>query len=156
MNQRGFILPNPYFLLAAGITLAVSFGAGYWRGWSSGMEKYYAFKSDVETQQEAVRMENDRKLAAMAVVQRRTEDGWRTAIDELQRNRIRVQPVRCPGVMPTIPAAVERPDAAPVESGLGSTISVTECEGRVNNAANDAAHVIWLQHWIKQQHEASK
>lgn len=161
MNQRGFILPglpNPYFLLAAGIAIAVSFGAGYWRGWSSGMEKYYEFEGRVKAENEQIRIDNERKLAAMGLVQRRTEDGWRTALAELQRNRIRVQPIRCQGAVPGVPAPAGRPDEAAAELRPDPAISITvdQCEARVNAAANDAAQVVWIQQWIKDRHEASK
>jgi hypothetical protein len=164
-HQRGFILPglpNPYFLLAAGIAIAVSFGLGYWRGWSSGMENYYEFKGRVEAANEQVKDENERKLADATAVAKRATDGWETALRELdQRGRvIRVQPARCPKV-PAVPNAggqahVAAEERAADPAGNETAISVEQCETVANNAVEDAAKVLWLQDFIVKQHEATK
>ena len=159
MNQRGFILPNPYFLLAAGIAIAVSFGLGYWRGWQSGMENYYEFKADVEQAQESIRLDTERKMAAALQINERATAGWKSALVELDRaGRIRVQPVRCPAIMPTVPAATSRTDGPAVEYRPDplDSITIEQCEIRVNNAVRDAVQVVHLQDFINRMHEATK
>lgn len=167
--QRGFILPgmpHPYFLLAAGIAIVVSFGLGYWRGWASGMENYYEYKGQVEAANAQAAAENQRKMADAIAVARRATEGWETAERELAKrgNVIRVQPPRCPKV-PAVPNTGGEAHGASKESGSSTdgatapepkTIGVEECEARVNFAVEDAAKVLWLQDYIVNLPEATK
>ena len=145
-------------MLRAGVSLALGLSTiMFYRLYQGAIDDYANFKSSVATQMEALRIENEAKLAAMGAVQRRTEDGWREALDALRkRGGIRVLPARCPGVVPAVPITTERLNEAPTEPRPDTEISVAECEGRVNNAVQDATHVVWLQHWIQQQHDVTK
>ena len=148
--QRGFLLPgmpNPYFLLAAGIAIAVSFGLGYWRGWTSGVEKYYEFRTKVETEMGVLQAENERKQREAKAVADRAVIDLAAALDELGRRPriVRVQPVRCPGAVPAVPETPEGIPGLPAgEQGSGAvrTITAEECEARINAGHGN---VIWIE-----------
>lgn len=152
MNQKGFILPNPYMIMGAAAVVVVAFGLGYWKGWSSGMENYYEFKSQVEAANEQIRIDTEKKLDELAELQRVTEANWRIALDTLRNRPIRVRNNCGTGEMPSIPTPTGRPDEAPAQL----VISTGECETVANNAVFDAAQVLHLQAFIKQQHEVTK
>lgn len=157
--NMGFTLPSP-FMLMGGVALA--FGITtimFWNLYRGAVNDYANFKASVEQAQEQIRLDNERKLAELLDLNKRSTDGWNTALLQLsKRSPIRVQPVRCPSVLPSVPGATSSFDesaAKPLVSPDGS-ITVEQCEVAANNAAADAAQVVWLQHWIRGAREATK
>jgi hypothetical protein len=85
---------------------------------------------------------------------------WAAALDAARRPVVRVQSATCGGLRQADALSVTgiKSDAPTPELGLGREIvvAVEECQQRLENAAVDAAHVILLQRWVTEQHEASK
>ena len=141
------------YLLGFAILLA-SHGYVYFTGREHGLEKYYAFKADVESAQEQIRIDNEAKLKAMANVAGHAAEGWNAALRELDRigRVVRVQPRRCEGILPTDPTAPPGIDA----TAETRTISAEQCEAYLTDGIHDAAQLLHLQKFLIDQHEASK
>ena len=162
--QRGFILPSPYMLLAAGIAIAVSFGLGYWKGYGNGISKYYEFKANVEQAQESLRIEHERRVLEMGRINTEALSRWKQAAADLDALRsrgpiIRVQPAKCPGgAVSAIPQPATGASATAEESrpDPALTLTVEQCEARINVAIDDAVRFMHLQAWVLKQVEASK
>ena len=158
--NRGFILPSP-LMLVGGVALA--FGITtlmFWRLYSGTLSEYQTFRAGVEQAQEQIEIDNRRKLDRMAEAHERSKQGWESALAVLAAKRsaahIRVQPDSDKGRVSSIPAAPGKSNAATPELRPDPSISVAECEVRVNNAVQDAAQVVHLQAFIIKQREASK
>lgn len=166
--QRGFFipgLPNPYFLLAAGVAIAVAAGMGYWRGWSSGMQSYYELKGQVEAQNEANRIDMERKLNEAKRINEAANQGWANAEKELAALRkrgpvIRVQRLACQAGMPAISGASTKSEELPIpesgSAGPGIEITADQCEARINGALADVVWINTVKKWADDQHRASK
>jgi hypothetical protein len=163
--QRGFIipgLPSPYMLLAAGIAIAVSFGLGYWKGYGNGISKYFEFKANVEQAQETLRLEHERRVTEMARINREAVEGWQQAAADLDALRkrgpiIRVLPGQCPpSLVSDIPKPSAGTDGPAKESGPDPalTLTVEQCEARINIAIDDTVRFTHLQAWVLKQVEA--
>jgi hypothetical protein len=122
----------------------------------STVNEYSHFKSAVEAESEALRLENERKLQALVDANRQVADDYAKARAALAARKpvVRVQRETCSdtGILPTVPVAVEGLDAT-TEVG---TVSTEQCEAIANDGIQDAQQLIWLQHWITQQHEAGR
>ena len=156
MNQQGFVLPSPLLIVTL---IAIALGAMaaiFWSLYQGALDDYREFKISVEVQQENIRIANEHKLALSEARTAEADAGWKAALALLgKRGPIRVRPDICPGTVPTVPVAAARVDEAAPELRSDPVVSITveQCEARVNAAVVDAAQVTWLQHWIKQQHE---
>lgn len=51
----------------------------------------------------------------------------------------------------SIPASSAGLNAGTAHSGLSAYLTASQCEERLNQAVMDAAQLMWLQQWIKQQ-----
>lgn len=157
-KQGGFIIPSPSMLMGGAI-LALSITTFlFWNLYRSTANDFANYRAQVETINEQIRVDTERKLAELADLQQRTEQNWRIALDALKSRPIRVRNNCGSGALPTVPNAAGEIAGPPIELRPDSTGSITveQCEQVANNAANDAAQVIHLQSWILQQHEATK
>jgi hypothetical protein len=152
MSQRGFLTLGtaPWLIAAVCAVTAVLFFNLY----QGKVDEFANYKSAVESAQEQVRLENERKVADLVAVNTRLDAGWSDALDDLRSvSAIRVRKPNCStGALPDVPAAPSEPDAATAEREIGAE----QCEAIANNAVTDAAHVMWLQHFINEQHKATK
>jgi hypothetical protein len=159
--QRGFVFP-PLLLSPTGImgmAIAVLLLTNFitYSLYKSEVAAYAQFKADVLTQQEQIRIENERKLAKLSDLNKQATEGWKSALDALgKRGPIRVQPTRCPGVMPAISVAPRAADAATKEPAADRTVTVEACELIANNAVIDTVQLVMLQEWILKAREATK
>lgn len=156
MNQRGFILPSPFLisLAAAGFLLLTTIL--FYNLWQGSKDELNNFKSSVETQTKLLRAEAERAKAQSEKLSAEANANWLAARDVKPRV-IRVRPDNCStGAVRTIPATTAKPDAAPIEQESSSTVNVARCEEIANSAIVDAAQLIHLQQWIKDQHEVKR
>ena len=153
--QRGFVLPSPTMLMAAVIIgLSIS-NLLFFNLYRSTANEYAQFQADVSAAQEAIRLDNERKLQALAETNRQVADDYAKARAALVAGP-RVVRVRdtCSGsgILPGVSDAAIKPDAT-AEAG---TIDPAQCETYLNAGIADATQLIWLQQWVTQTHEASK
>ena len=158
--QRGFVLPSPT-LIMAGVIIALSLSNVLFINlWQGAKDDFITYRAQVEAAQEHVRIENKRKLDALVVINDRLAAGWDDALVALRAApRIRVrQPDRCPGTLPAVPSPSREPDAPAAEPPSGSPISLTAeaCEQVANDAVIDTANLVWLQEFVRQQHEVTQ
>lgn len=146
------LIPLPYKLAAIAVLLVIAFFAGR----SNGLEQYYSFRAEVEAQQEALAEQAARAREESERINADTVVGWRAAAD-YWRDHPRTITVRVPascdpsGLRP-IPTAAPGLDATTAQREIGPV----ECEAIANNAVLDAAQLMWLQDWVKQQHEVKQ
>ena len=147
------MIPTQYMVIGAVGLACLTCGIGYIKGRESGLEKYYEYRTAVESQMESVRVENEQKLAAMEQVARTAESGWNSARTALANRPVRVRDT-CSGagILPTVPTAASGIDAT---ASIG-TIDSGQCETYLNAGIEDAAKLMHLQQWITDTHEASK
>ena len=147
-----FIKTSPYTYMAGVAILLISHGYVYFKGRESGLEKYYEYRTAVESQMESVRVENAQKLAAMEQVARTAESGWESARTALANRPVRVRDNCGAGGLSALPTSAQGLDAT---ASLG-TIDSGQCETYLNAGIEDAAKLMHLQQWITDTHEASK
>lgn len=124
--------------------------------WQGAADDFSNFKSSVETQTKLLRAEADRAKAESEKLSVEADAAWRIARDNKSRT-IRVRPDNCgAGAMRTVSTPAAKPDAAPIEQESSSTVDVARCEEIANSAIVDAAQLIHLQQWIKDQHEVNR
>lgn len=159
-------IPSIYGLLAIGALIVAAAGFGYVKGVQHESDRHADFRAAVETAQAhaeaAARLRAERERQVHAD----TAAGWSAAVlwHRAHSRIVRVQQPAsgCDGEVSGVPAAPSESAARPTEPRLDPeqhaalTVSVAECEQRLNNAVMDAAQVMHLANWIKQQHEASK
>jgi len=158
-TQRGFSLPSRVWLIG-GIAALLTVGLGaYVKGREHGLETYHEYKAKVTAEFAALEKDHeDRKMES----ERITADvshAWSASLDWYKRNPrvVRVHADSCPAGLRPLPLATTGADARPAEPGLGAytDVALADCEARLNKAVHDAAQVLHLVDWIKQQHEAS-
>ncbi len=153
------LIPLPYKLAAVAIAALALFGFGYWKGYQNEHDKFVTFKSAVEQAQEQIRIENERKLAALNDLSDRYERDLRSAHVALADKRVRVSNNCGQGGVQAVPAHAGGLAQLPQqESGLGSGRSITaqECEKRINWAVEDAAMIEWYKSWDIDRIEATQ
>jgi hypothetical protein len=118
-------------------------------------DEYSSFKSTVEKESELLRLDNERKLQAVADVARQVDADYAKARAALAAGP-RIVRVRdtCSGtgILPGVSTASPGIDAT-AEAG---TIDPRQCETYLNAGIADAAQLMFLQQWATQIHEASK
>jgi hypothetical protein len=148
-------MPLSYTLIAA-LIIAV---AAYFTGREHGLSDYYTYKSSVEAAQAALKADAENARQESARVTADVSQSWSAAL-EYQRTHpaVRVRDNCSAGGLRPSAATGLKLDATTKESGLGSSVDVAveQCEQRLNDAALDAAMVMHLQHWIRQQHEVKR
>lgn len=153
-TQRGFVIPSIEMIAfgAAAVFAVTTFL--FYSLYSGAVDEYLAYRTQVEAQSEAVRLENERKLRALAEANRQLDSDFAAARRELDRRGrvIRVQPNRCEGILPTVPTAVEGLNA----TAEARTVSAEQCEALLNDGIADAQQVMFLQRWILDAHEATR
>ena len=156
-SQRGFVLPSPTLIMAGviiGLSISNLLFFNLYRGVA---DEYSAFKSTVETQSEALRLDNERKLQELAEVNRQVEkqylDGRRRLAD-LGRT-VRVQANRCEGTMPTLSIPAQGTAGAGLKQPPRADIQLTveQCEQVANDAVIDAMTLNALQQWVREVSE---
>jgi hypothetical protein len=156
----GKLIPPGYLFIVVVAALSLSHGAAYIKGREAGLEKYYELKSEVSAAQKQAEADAVLARAARERIDRETADGWAAAVAWHRAHPRIVRVLPGAGCLPeagSLSAAPGGLDAPAAESGLGATVLTTEqCEARINGAVLCAAQVIWLQHHIKQQHEARR
>jgi hypothetical protein len=154
------LIPTPYLIIAVVAALSMSHGWAYLNGRVAGLEKYHELKSQMAAAQKQAEADAEEARVERERIDRETADGWAAAVawHRAHSRFVRVLPgAGCLSQAGSLPAAAGGLDAPAAESGLGATVLTTEqCEARINGAVLCAAQVIWLQHHIKQQHEASR
>jgi hypothetical protein len=153
MNQRGFILPSPTMIMA-GVILALSISNVIFVNlYRSTADEYAQFKADVSAQQVALAREAERAKAESERVNADTVAGLRASLERLRAGagRITVRvPTDCnPASLRPVSTAAEGLDAATTER----VVSAQQCEAIANNAVFDASQMMWLQDWVRKQHE---
>jgi hypothetical protein len=151
---------NPYVYIAAIAILLASHGLAYFKGKEHGLERYYDLKSSVEAAQKRAEAEAQWQKSEQERIARETADGWAAAVawyrDHPRIVRV-LQPSGCVSQTGAVSASSEGTDATAAQQRPGAIeLTAEQCEIRVNNAVLDAAQVIHLQNWIRQQYEASK
>lgn len=142
------------YIIGAGV-LAGVFYAGYDYGKSSGEARLSELRTELAKQS----LENEQLASRYAAAAARADDAFASVarLHAAGTSAIRVQQPACPGVgkvSPT-PAHARELEPAAVERGLGSavdeavTLTVEQCEQRVNNAVLDAAQVLHIQNWYE-------
>ena len=153
------IFLSPTFWLGAGVALFATTTALFLNLYKGAVDELYQFRHEVEAAQKVVRNETDRKLAAAVATNNRLAADYGAAVDALRRRpAVRVLKGYCdshPGTaVSTAPAVVDgkaeelRPDS--------TVVAADQCESRLNAAVDDALQVVYLQDWIKSQHEVTK
>ena len=122
--------------------------------------EYSKFQAEVVAAQEQAERDAEHLRAEQERVTRDVSVAWADALAYSREHPVvRVLPARCDSRQGTpLPATGLKPDVATAEPRLGRSISIAveDCEARLNNAAQDAAMLLELQNWIRQQHEVSK
>jgi hypothetical protein len=153
MNQRGFILPSPTMIMA-GVIIALSLSnVILFKLYRSEVNEYAQFKADVSAQQVALAREAERAKAESDRINADTVAGYRAALDRLRAGsgRITVRvPAHCdPSGLRPVPTAAQGIDASAAER----EVSPEQCASIANNAVFDASQMMWLQDWVRRQHE---
>ena len=152
------LIPAQYKIAAIGIGLvvvvAVSGGTGFAYGVDWNADDLAECKltiKQVKDQQDELIAENARIEAASKQALKQTADGWAAAVSHLRRTTggMRVADCRDPAA-PEIRTAAGESTQAAGESGHGAglrppvTISIGEANRRLDNAALDAAQILWM------------
>lgn len=159
-------VPSIYGLLALGALVVASAGFGYVKGVQHESDRHADYRAAVETAQAhaeaAARLRAERERRILEDTAR----DWAAVLDHVSSRppvvRVQQPASGCDGEVSGVPAAPSESAARPAEPRLDPeqhaalAVSVAECEQRLNNAVMDAAQVMHLANWIKQQHEASK
>jgi hypothetical protein len=111
------------------------------------------YRAAVESEMEAVRLENAERLRAMAETAHHAAEGWESARAALaDRPRIRVQHNCSQGGLST--NATAAPGLNATTEAL--TLSSDQCAAYLEDGISDAAQLAHLQQFLLDQHEASK
>ena len=150
-TQRGFLtLGSAPWLIAAVCAVSAVMFLNLYRSTNNEFAK---FRTDVESQMEIVRIENEQRLAAMADVAHHATESWESARAALDaRPRIRVSNNCSAGGLSANATAAPGLDAA-TQAG---TIDSRQCETYLNAGVEDAAQLMHLQQFLLDKHEASK
>lgn len=151
-----------YKLIVSVFVLLATFGFGYIKG----VESKANDLAVCEQIKEAQRILEEREVALRAETERILKDaneGWKAAVDWHRANPriIRVQPkadCSSPHSMSAVSTTTSGTNETPIEhrsstSGDVTEISVEKLNQILDNAERDAAQVIHLQGFIRQQHE---
>ena len=156
-------IPTPYKLIGLAVAAVIVFAMGYLKGYENANDKYLAFKADVaaqtailEANAEKARLESERVTADVS-------KAWSAALNH-QRANPRIIRVRdtsgCTTGLRPLPNATGLVDATTEEQRFGPggdvAISIAQCEQVANDAIVDAAHLLHLQEWVKQQSEIQR
>ena len=157
---------NPYTVGLAALTLIASFGLGYLQGKEHGLVQYYELRANVETQTAKLQADADQARADSERITADVSDAWSNALDYYRNNPriVRLQPTTCSNQasLRPIPSTSGITPTATTQSGLDTaadaalTITIQQCEQIADNAVQDAAQLIHLQHWVQQQHEVQR
>jgi hypothetical protein len=150
-----FIKTSPYTYMAGVAILLISHGYVYFKGRESGLERYHEYRTDVESQMESVRAENEQKLAAMEQVARTAESGWMSARTALANRPVRVRDNCGAGEMPGLSATSTVTSGLQASSGE-SWITTTQCEQIANDSTLDREWIEIVKKLTNDLHEASK
>lgn len=115
------------------------------------------YRASIEAAQQQIQADNAARIAAAEQINIDTATGWAAAMASLRAgghvSRLR-KPADHRPTLPTVPDAAGQLDAATEDGGSGAATlaaAVAVCERLEADAAQDAAQLIWLQHWIRQQ-----
>lgn len=143
----------PDIRTAAAVVILLSAVGNYllFNAWQGAKDELTNFKS-------AVAEEQKRAAAVSEQINSDVAAGWAAAVAWHRDHPkfVRVQSPNCPLPVPGPPTGVEGLQIG--QSGLGAprTVTIEECESRVNSAVKDAAYIEHVKAWAKKQHEATK
>ena len=97
-------------------------------------------------------------------IARESSEGWSAAVDYWRANPrlVRVRDSGNCALLRPVSTPPGQLDARPAQQGLDTDfhaaleVSIAECEKRLNDAVLDAAQLIHIQNWIRDQHAASQ
>lgn len=157
--QRGFVIPgfllSPSGIMATLIVVLSLSNVLFFKLWQGKADELAEYRANVVAQQQALAAEAARAKDESDRISRDTAAGWAAAVEWHRRNggAIRVRSDCNPATLRPVPAASGEPTVSPVQQGFGTELDVAQCETRVNGAVFDAAQLIWLQEWVRKQHE---
>jgi len=144
------MIPNTYKAVI-GITLAAALAVGaYVKGREAGLERYYAFKAEVEVANEIIARENQQRVEEAQANTVRVAEIYADHAADIERSyvsRLRHARSSCAAVSAD-PGPTERPDGAAEEPGVGAPTFEAICHEIERDAAADALKLIWLQEWV--------
>lgn len=157
------LIPLPYKIAGIALVMIICAVLGYMKGYENANDKYLAFKTDVaqqtaqlEADAEKARLESERVTADVS-------KAWAAALNHARANPriVRVRDTSCgASSLSSVSATGLKPDATSVEQEFGAradvALSVAQCEEVANNAVMDAAALLHLQAWVKQQSEVQR
>lgn len=152
--QRGFILPNPYFLAAAGIALVVSFSLGYMKGLSNGLEQLAEYKSKVEAASAKADAANEARIRAAeqatldvandhAVAMGALARGYNSRLRGLQLGHSACE------TMSRVSESSRLPDAAAANDRPRAESLATVIDRLEADCAATTATLLYLQDWTR-------
>lgn len=156
------MLMSDKFLLALVIAIA-SFLAGMKVGSMLGKADLMECRERVALM-EAVSNELQKEIAEQRLVSERitadVSQRWADALAWQRANprvvRVRDEACGSGGGMSGLSTASAGLDVGTAHSGLGAYLTAAQCEERLNQAVLDAAQLMWLQEWIREQQRVSK
>ena len=160
-NQRGFIIPpfllSPTGIMATAIAVLCFTNFVTYKLWRSEVAEYAQFKTDVVTQSEILKAEAERAKAESGRISAEADAKWKDARSKPHRTITVRVPTDCnKASLRPVPFATGLANAGSTESAASTEVDVAQCETIANNAVVDAAQVLHIQSWIKQQHEVRK
>ena len=154
------LIPPIYKYSAIAVAVTLLLAGTYFTGREHGLSKYHGFRAEVEAAQETLEANAEKARLESERITTDVSLAWQSALDHATRNPriVRVQaPCNPSGLRPVSSAPGLTPQTT-AEHGLGASIhvAVEECEAIANNAVIDAAMVLHLQSWVRQQHEVKR
>ena len=153
-KQGGFFIPSPSMLMAGAIVLLSISNVIFFKLWRNAIDEFAHYRAAVVAAQKQAEADADKARIESERITADVSNSWQAALDHARRHPVvRVLQSRC-----DLPQAGAISHAASGTDGATSqfTISAAECEAVANDAVIDATHILYLQDWIKRQHEASK
>jgi len=133
---------------------AAVFAAVFYGGYDYGRQSNQMQLDELRVQTAKQALENEQLAARYADVAQRADVAYADVarLHAAGVGTVRVQPPSCPGSRPMPAATPTAPKPGPAAGEPGpsaaepaTTLTVAECEQRVNVAVGDAAQVLWLQ-----------
>lgn len=144
------MIPLQYKAIIGVTVLVMVAGVAFIKGRESGLEKYHAYKTEVETANAIIAEQNAERLRVAEANTAHVAEIYHShgaGIARDYRSRLRQARRDCAGV-PADPVAAAEPDAAAKEPATGAASYEAICEQTERDAASDALQMIWLQDWV--------
>ena len=146
-------IPAPYTAIALAALIAASGAFGYVKGYLSQAEKFSEYKAQVEAINERTKIENDRAKKENERITHETAQGWAAAVDYLKSHPVGMRSNSRAGTMLGLSRPATGTNAtAPIDANRPQCDAPTDAPN-VNDCIHDAAQLLWLIDWVKQQTE---